>query len=372
MSADSANPAKAAGPQPTPLARRVANLIARTHPRFARARFTEAIRRTTPELLERHRVPGFQCAFMIAEAAPRTMCFGVADVQTREPMTDGTRFRIGSLAKPVAAVVFLTLVRDRVLDLDEPLAEIRPFFEGCPPDARARAARLTARLLLAHRSGLASVHPPRIEASAFADADREAWLNAANLRFEDDLGPESGYSSVNYALLEAVAVKRTGLGFPALARRRLFDVVGVPCGHEGAVPPGGAVSADHDEQGRSIVVHPSASAASSGLVASAPDLCRLMHAAFFTDAVLPPALRDVLRTPQPPGRPDASFTAGLHLYRDTDARSLGHGGQRAGHRSILVVVPRARAVLCVATNGENGSPVTRPLTGFFRAITIGD
>jgi D-alanyl-D-alanine carboxypeptidase len=65
---------------------------------------------------------------------------GVADVATREPVTAGHRFRIGSVTKIFVAALVLRLVEEGLLDLE---AEAAPFVEG-----------ITIRQLLNHTSGL--------------------------------------------------------------------------------------------------------------------------------------------------------------------------------------------------------------------------
>lgn len=348
---------------------RLINRLARLHPRLAMLRFEEALRRTTPELMRRHRTLGAQCSFSIGGCAIRTLCFGVADATRRNPLGPATLFRLGSVTKPLTAMGVLALARDGVVGLDEPVhAEIEAFFGDIGQQDRERLRKVTLRQLLSHTAGLAHVNPPRLH-----DARHEVWLNRETLKFVCDPGTQSGYSGVSYALAEIVMEKRTGKDFAGLMRERVFRPLGMLESRFEREPPPAteSLASDHDEKGEVVETPPTVCHASSGLVSSTQEVCRGLQACHFGGSFLPRELAQLQLTPQPAGMPGATATLGLHLHKGMDARSLSHGGTRPGHRSLAVLVPEARGVLCVAANCESGAEVFRPITGFFRAITIG-
>ncbi|MGW2743995.1 serine hydrolase domain-containing protein [Streptomyces sp. NPDC001450] len=71
---------------------------------------------------------------------------GVADRSTRQGISTGDRFRIGSVTKSFSAVVLLQLADEHKLDLDAPVNRYLP--KLLPDD------RITVRHILSHRSGL--------------------------------------------------------------------------------------------------------------------------------------------------------------------------------------------------------------------------
>lgn len=76
---------------------------------------------------------------------------GLADRESRRPMTENTPFRLASFTKPIVAVTALDLISRGVFSLDDAvtrwLPDFAPTFEGLP-------AKITIRHLLTHTSGL--------------------------------------------------------------------------------------------------------------------------------------------------------------------------------------------------------------------------
>lgn len=77
--------------------------------------------------------------------------FGIADPATGAPVTADTLFEAASMSKPMFGALVVDLTADGVIDLDAPLAGYMPH-----PDLQddPRAAKLTARQVLTHQTGL--------------------------------------------------------------------------------------------------------------------------------------------------------------------------------------------------------------------------
>lgn len=120
---------------------------------------------------------------------------GWADVDSRVAHQPDTRFRIGSVSKPMTSVMILQLAAEGLLSLDDTLDE---YFEAMP-----NAGRITIEQMLRHRSGLFS----------FTSAgDYREWMTEYQSRQdlldrfagydpEFEPGEESRYSNTNYVLL---------------------------------------------------------------------------------------------------------------------------------------------------------------------------
>jgi CubicO group peptidase (beta-lactamase class C family) len=74
-------------------------------------------------------------------------CFGLADVEWRQPVTSDTVFALASLSKPLTAITVVLLARDGLIDLDAAVGDYRPDYAG-----PGRAALI--RHLLTHTSGI--------------------------------------------------------------------------------------------------------------------------------------------------------------------------------------------------------------------------
>jgi CubicO group peptidase (beta-lactamase class C family) len=119
-----------------------------------------------------------------------------------QPLAPGAIFEAASLSKPIFAAAVLTLVQQGKLDLDRPLAsylsgpyrhEQNPFGHG-PSDVVTdpRLARVTARMVLSHTSGLPN------------------WSRHQPLSFLANPGQKWSYSGEGYVYLQHVVETITG------------------------------------------------------------------------------------------------------------------------------------------------------------------
>ena len=124
-----------------------------------------------------------------------------------------TRFDLASLTKVIVATAVLAAVDDGALALDTPLAAV----PGAAPGwaARADAARITPRMLLAHTSGLQSGADYR----TLLDRDVEAYATSVPLKRE----PGSGviYSDIGFIALGVAFARASGVSLATAVRTRL-------------------------------------------------------------------------------------------------------------------------------------------------------
>lgn len=106
---------------------------------------------TMLQLAEREGVSGFSIAIINDNAVVYERAFGVANIETGEPVTTQTLFEFASMSKPVFGALVVDLAEEGVIDLDRPLAEYYPH-----PDLPDHpfAAQMTARQVLTHQTGL--------------------------------------------------------------------------------------------------------------------------------------------------------------------------------------------------------------------------
>jgi D-alanyl-D-alanine carboxypeptidase len=118
----------------------------------------ERLQSLVDQLRADHELPGLSVA--IAEAGKETLVAtaGLADLETRAPVTAETKFFIGSVSKNLFATVALRLVDRGRLQLDDPLSAYAEWPRG---DA------VTVRMLLNHTSGI----PDYLSADRFQPAE---------------------------------------------------------------------------------------------------------------------------------------------------------------------------------------------------------
>lgn len=162
---------------------------------------------------------------------------GVADLETREPIRPGSRFRIASVTKSFVAAAALRLVEDGRLSLDGTVATLLPgevddLLRSGGYDTEA----ITLRHLLTHTSGIydyaADAYDPSIadgfSAHVAVDPGRR-WTRLEEIRFAVEhgrpYGPPGtvyGYSDTGACLVGEILERATGRTMGASIR----DLVG--------------------------------------------------------------------------------------------------------------------------------------------------
>lgn len=170
----------------------------------------------SPELQEQIRlwmktacVPGLTVARIERGAILGSWHAGVANADTREPVTQSTLFEACSMSKPVFAYGVLKLSEKGVIDLDRPLATYfaPPWFPDDP-----LIGKISARHVLTHSSGL----PP------WGDENKPETLRPM---FEP--GSHFSYSGEGYFWLQLVVEEITGQGLDPLMRKHVFEPAGM-------------------------------------------------------------------------------------------------------------------------------------------------
>ncbi len=134
------------------------------------------------------------------------------------PVTAGTLYDLASLTKVVATTTMaMILVDEGRLDLDQPVREVLPGFQGTGKEA------VTVRHLLTHSSGLAAVAPLYKELRG-----REAFverIQAMDLTYPP--GSHSTYSDLGIVLLGEILERKAGRPLEAFVRARVFEPLGM-------------------------------------------------------------------------------------------------------------------------------------------------
>lgn len=140
--------------------------------------FSTASKVTVQELMKKTRIPGMSIATLSKGNPSESSTFGVASLESGEPVTKDTIFPAASLSKPVFAYLVLKLIEKGVLEPDfldqklyETLPEYKPFFtdpsvstqETVRFNQNDESKAVTARLILSHRTGLDNWINPNAE-----------------------------------------------------------------------------------------------------------------------------------------------------------------------------------------------------------------
>jgi CubicO group peptidase (beta-lactamase class C family) len=282
------------------------------------------------EELERWGVPGLVVG-VLADGDTAARAWGVAGLETGEPVTPATSFRVASVTKPFTAALART-----VLDLDAPL--------------ETPAGPATARQLLAHVGGLRSEAERPLDgyasvSEAVAGAGLRAWGEPGRLWL---------YANAGYWLVGAAVERAAGVSFDAAMRERVLEPLGleatgfgdpVAAGHE-PVEPGA-----REHRPYPVAAYPAARRPSGGLVSTVGDLLRFAAAAADDEDA-----RAVVAE-----RPAGAQGAGWMLFRRSGVDVLFHPGSVAGYQSTLTLVPECGVAVAALANSARGSAAFGPV-----------
>ncbi len=109
------------------------------------------------EILNRWPSVGFAFG-VVRDGSPEfSSAHGLADIETRTPITEDTVFRIGSITKTFTAIAAMQLAEQGLVDLDAPVNDYLRAYRLVPADPGWRPA--TVRHLLTHTAGIGEQVP---------------------------------------------------------------------------------------------------------------------------------------------------------------------------------------------------------------------
>ena len=293
---------------------------------------------------------------------------GFADIERGEPATLRSRYRTGSVAKPITAVAMMRLVAAGKLDLEAPLSA---YVDGLP----AHVQPLTAKLLASHRGGIRHYGFPAWWMGWHESHSTHEYASVAAglplfvddaLRFEPGAGFR--YSTFGYSLLSRELEGAAGEDFPALLERWVFQPAGMTdTAVDTAAPMPGRVAFYQAEDGRytpSYPINSSYKIAGGGMVTTPSDLVRL-GVALLGEDMLPAPAKGEMWTPL--ALADGSMNPenyALGWRVDNSVRLLGedrpvpivhHGGTQPGAAAFFVILPEQGIVVAAMSNSGKAS-----------------
>jgi CubicO group peptidase (beta-lactamase class C family) len=318
------------------------------------ARFQAAIdsgRTVLRTLMAAEGIPGLSVAVIVDGDIVWSEGFGYADLESRVPATPLTRFRIGSISKPVTAEAVGLLSEQGRLDLDQPV-------QRYVPDYPRQRWPITTREVAGHQAGIRHYDgDEEMLSSRHYDGVREELtiFEHDTLLFEP--GTRYSYSSYGFNLVSAVVEGAAGQPFLTYMREHVFEPLGlhsIVAGHVDSIIPWRARFYERGRDGRvtnAPFVDLSNKWAGGGFISNSEDVARfgwshvaggLLKAQTVRLLTTPQALRSGQRTDYGLGWFSGTDSAGRRWY--------GHTGSSTGGRAVLVVFPEQRVVVAALAN----------------------
>jgi CubicO group peptidase (beta-lactamase class C family) len=310
-------------------------------------------------------IPGVSVAVGVNGRIVWAEGFGWADLEQQVPVTQITRFRIGSVSKPLTAAAAGLLYERGALDLDAPVQTYVPSF----PE---KEWPITTRQLMGHTAGIRHY---RNNAEGYSAAHFETVTDALSMFANDPLlfepGSRYSYSSFGFNLVSAVVEGASRRSFLEFMRTEVFAPVGLRdtvADEVFTVTPHRARFYERDADGRlrnAAYVDQSNKWGSGGFLSTPSDLVRFGQA-MIDDELLQRQTRAMFWTPTrtASGEEHASGM-GWALQNAGGMRLVGHPGGSVGGGTDFLMIPDQRIVVAVMANVSD-APLSPVLVNLIR------
>jgi serine beta-lactamase-like protein LACTB, mitochondrial len=165
-------------------------------------------------------IPGLALAVAIDGKIIYSEGFGYADLEQRVPVWPTTKFRIGSISKPLTATALMQLVEAGKVDLDAPVQKYVSSF----PD---QGSVITVRMLAGHLGGIRHYHGNEMEIQQHYNNVLEGLKIFESDPLIAPPGTKFSYSSYGYNLLSAVIQSASGEPFLSYMQQHVFTPLGL-------------------------------------------------------------------------------------------------------------------------------------------------
>jgi CubicO group peptidase (beta-lactamase class C family) len=317
-------------------------------------------------LLEDAKVPGVSIAVIKDFKVALAVAYGVADAETRTPVTTRTMFQAASISKTVAAMLSLKAVQEKKFSLDQDINTILKSWK-LPMGQFAGSGPVTPRMLMSHTSGMGDAYgfpgyAPAVPLPTLPQIlDGVPPSNLRPIRLERAPGSGFEYSGGGVLLEQLALTDAVGKPFERIAREWVFDPLGMSDStFEQPLPAARQTQAAraHDRNGARMKdpwrVHPEQAAA--GLWTTPTDLAKFAIEVQLalqnrSSRVITPELAREMVTPVGVG----TYAVGFGIAKLGEGWYFLHGGTNWGFQADLTAHRSKGYGAVIMTNSDSGS-----------------
>ena len=290
--------------------------------------------------------PGVAVLITKGDSVVFSKSYGLADLNTKDPINDKTLFNLGSISKTFVMNSILMLRDEGKLSLEDSLIKYFPEFKN-----KEIARKVKIKHLLTHTSGLPDIRPVSEQREFYLTAnDAQNWepvTQADSLVFEP--GSQYEYSNPAFNGLALIIEKVSGQKWQSFVAGRIFKPAGMSTSTitDGPHPQSG-VSHGYVMEGEQWTEldygeEPTFCAAGNGGVwSSTEELLKYQKAlenATFLDAA---TIRE--------SQTEKSFGIGWSWFVDAKNKTVGHTGTQGGFYCDYVTLPEQRIFYVMLAN----------------------
>ena len=337
--------------------------IASTSDEFVQA--IDDARAIVREVMAEAGIPGASVAVGFHGRVVWSQGFGFADLEHSVPVTTLTKFRVGSVSKPITAAAMGLLVEQGELDLDAPVQQYVPDF----PEKRWP---VTVRQLAGHIAGIR-----HYQGDEFLSSRRYPDVTTSLDIFEDDPllfepGTQYSYSSYAWNLLSAVVEGASRQEFLGFMRDNVFEPLEMR--HSLAGYTDSIVShrtSFYERNGEGVILNAphvdnSYKWAGGGFLSTPEDLIRFGSAHLEPGFLEEGTLSTLFRSQVLSDGNQTNYGIGWRTVTNEEGQHIvSHGGGSVGGTTFLIV-NRATGLVVAAVGNLSGGPIV----GMARRIAV--
>ncbi len=321
----------------------------------ASSEYTEAIqegRRIIDSLQRAGKVPGLDVAISVKGQIIWSEAFGWADIEQKAPVVAGvTRFRIGSVSKPLAAVGLGLLMDEGKVDVDKTVQTYVPYF----PE---KTYPITVRQIGGHIAGIRHYRGDEFLSARQFQSVKESL----SIFMEDTLlfkpGTDYSYSSYGFNLLSAVVEEAVGQHFLTYMRENVFEPLHmystVPDKNDSLIS--GRTSFYAVQNGEIInapYVDNSYKWAGGGFLSTTYDLLKFGQAMMNPGFVSEETWKDLTSSQTLSDGRMTNYGIGWSRHPNVELGAFGHSGGSVGGITQFRIYPREQLVIVLLSNSSD-------------------
>ena len=295
------------------------------------------------------KVPGFSAAVAVNGALVWSESSGYADLANRIKVTSRTRFRIGSISKPLTAAALALLVERGQLDLDAPI-------QTYIPDFPKKSSPITVRLLAGHLRGLRDYRPGEgLSDVAYPDARSRLKIFEAD-PLEAPPGERFHYSSYNWCVIEVAMERASHQDFISYMHANVIKPLRLDdtCAEQtDSVDPQRTRFYEVDPSGVFVIgphVDNRYAWAAGVYLSTAEDLVRFGSALLAPGFLKASSLKMLFTSQVTAAGEPTGYGVGWFIWHQ---RVIYHSGESVGGVVILLLLPASHIVAAILTNRGN-------------------
>lgn len=276
--------------------------------------------------------------------------YGVSDLEQNVPVTpEKTKFRIGSVAKPLTGFALGILIDSGEIQLDKDVLEYVPSFPK-------KKYSFTVKELAGHLSGIRHYHGNEAYSRIYYPTVLEGLSIFQNAPLVSEPGEKWSYTSYGFNLLSAVIEKASDTDFLTYMSENVFNPLGmhstVADKLNNIIPNRGRYYYLKDGQYfNEKEVDNSYKWASGGYLSTTNDLVRFGLAHFNNDHLSQQTISKLWTEQKTNSGQGTEYGMGWRIVNDAEGNLwIGHGGGSIGGTSQLWLFPEQKVVIAVTSN----------------------